>query len=97
MYVFSILFYVTVPGLASILIEKFPEYVQDMMQKKDNNIKAEFMVGFVYVCVCFTCLNLLALSIIYTVGSGKATSAALKSSSFTLQQGSQQIQKYLSM
>ena len=40
------------PGLDSILIERFPEYVQDMMQKKDNNIKAEFMVGFVYVRVC---------------------------------------------
>ena len=38
-------------GLDSILIDKFPEYVRDMMQNKDK-MKAEFKVGYVCVCVC---------------------------------------------
>ena len=54
-YVFS---NVAVPGFDSILIERFPEYVRDMMQNKEDKVKAEFKVG----CVCvflaiYTCLN----------------------------------------
>ena len=55
MYVFS---NVAVPGFDSILIERFPEYVRDMMQNKEDKVKAEFKVG----CMCvflaiYTCLN----------------------------------------
>ena len=42
---------VTVPGFDSILIERFPEYVRDMMQNKEDKVKAEFKVGFPHVCV----------------------------------------------
>ena len=55
---FSVYFisYVTVTGFDSILVEKFPEYVQDMMKNK-GKIKAEFIVGLcVSVCVCVLCV-----------------------------------------
>ena len=48
MYVFS---NVAVPGFDSILIERFPEYVRDMMQKKEDKVKAEFKVVFFHMCV----------------------------------------------
>ena len=51
-YVFS---NVAVPGFNSILIERFPEYVRDMMQNKEDKVKAEFKVVpprfFSYICM----------------------------------------------
>ena len=57
MYVFS---NVAVSGFDSILIERFPEYVRDMMQNKEDKVKAEFKVGILCMCVfltMYTCLN----------------------------------------
>ena len=40
-----------VPGFDPISIERFPEYVRDLIQNKEDRMKPEFMVGL-YVCVC---------------------------------------------
>ena len=37
-------------GLDSVLIDKFPEYIRDMMQNKEK-MKAEFKVNYVCMCV----------------------------------------------
>ena len=41
--------YTTVPGFDPILIERFPEYVRDLIQNEEDRMKAEFMVG---LCLC---------------------------------------------
>ena len=41
---------VVVPAMEFITIDKFPEYVQDLMQNK-KKMKGEFKVGY-YVCTC---------------------------------------------
>ena len=41
---------IAVSGLDSVLIDKFPEYVRDMMQNKDK-MKAEFKVYYMFIFV----------------------------------------------
>ena len=39
-------FFVLVPAIEPISIERFPDYVRDMLQNKESKLKTEFMVSF---------------------------------------------------
>lgn len=41
----------TVPGFTPIPVEKFPEYVQDMISNNENKLQEEFMVR-THLCGC---------------------------------------------
>ena len=36
------------PAIEQISIERFPDYVQDMLQNKESKLKPEFMVSFLH-------------------------------------------------
>ena len=40
-------FFVLVPAIEPVSIERFPDYVRDMLQNKESKLKTEFMVSFV--------------------------------------------------
>ena len=40
-------FFVLVPAIEPVSIERFPDYVRDMLQNKESKLRTEFMVSFV--------------------------------------------------
>ena len=41
------IFFVLVPAIEPVSIERFPDYVRDILQNKESKLKTEFMVSFV--------------------------------------------------
>ena len=69
--VYTVFIFVLVPAIEPVSIERFPDYVRDMLQNKESKLKTEFMVSFVisatYVHVDVLCNALKIMGQIYII------------------------------